>query len=169
MAEFHAKIAVRDGIDTQLLIPFKDFSSFWKDIAQKEFIEWCHRTSNFTSKLYFSNFYHEGRDPWYKHLNLNSKAISSISRLRSGHTSLKASLHRFKITADPDCLCGEEQTVEHILFQCEHLNVQRDKFLKTIWKNWGYGPINANYILSASDSEIILALGTFINDINVNI
>ena len=39
----------------------------------------------------------------------------------------KAFLHRFHLSEDAKCSCGNEyQSMDHILFQCEELNVQRE-------------------------------------------
>ena len=169
MADRLAKKAVKEGIDTQLQIPYKDFSSLWKLQMFKEFYDWRQKTSERKGKFYFDNFYQDGRNPWYKNLPINRKAVSSISSLRSGHTSLKASLFRFNITSDPYCSCGEEQTTDKILFQCIMLEEQRRKFMKILRAKWGFGPFSAKCVLRISEPVIINALASFINNIDIDI
>ena len=39
----------------------------------------------------------------------------------------KAYLHRFHLSEDAKCRCGNEyQSMDHILFQCEELNAKRE-------------------------------------------
>jgi hypothetical protein len=58
----------------------------------------------------------------------------------TGHGKTKAYLHRFKIIEAPTCPCGtKNQTTDHLLFECERLNKERDilklsSVLKT--KDW---------------------------------
>ena len=45
----------------------------------------------------------------------------------TGHGKTKSYLHRFKIIEAPTCLCGTgDQTTDHLLFECELLNKERD-------------------------------------------
>ena len=58
----------------------------------------------------------------------------------TGHGNIRSYLHRFKIIDTPTCPCGtKDQTIDHLLYECELLNKERDSLkssvLKTdIWK-----------------------------------
>jgi len=44
-------------------------------------------------------------------------------------------LHRFKTPETPTCPCGtKDQTVDHLLFECELLNKERDSLTSTVLK-----------------------------------
>jgi len=44
-------------------------------------------------------------------------------------------LHRFKIIETPICLCGTtDQKIDHLLFECEVLNKERDNLISTLLK-----------------------------------
>ena len=45
----------------------------------------------------------------------------------TGHGMTKAYLHRFHLSEDAKCKCGNEyQSMDHILFHCEEINDQRE-------------------------------------------
>jgi hypothetical protein len=51
----------------------------------------------------------------------------------------KAYLHRFKIIENPECPCSNgNQTVDHLLYDCNKLNNEREKLIALISKenNW---------------------------------
>ena len=88
-----------------------------------------------------------------------------IFRLRTGHNRLNHHLHRLKIVRSPNCQCGEEdQTVKHILQDCDKLQMLRDdvwptdmslhKKLYGLWKSY-----SQQFVLSAGlDSSSNLGL-----------
>jgi protein tyrosine phosphatase len=54
----------------------------------------------------------------------------------SGHGKLRSYLHRFGQTDNPTCPCKEEeeeqQTTDHLIFQCNKLRNQRNDMIKEI-------------------------------------
>jgi uncharacterized protein YeeX (DUF496 family) len=56
----------------------------------------------------------------------------------TGHGKLRSYLHRFGLTDNPICSCEEEeeQTTDHLIFQCKKLSKQRNEIKKQI-KNIG--------------------------------
>ena len=60
--------------------------------------------------------------------------------LVTGHGKLRSYLHRFGITDNPMCPCEEEeeQTSDHLIFQCKRLNNQRNmiKQIKNTGGDW---------------------------------
>jgi hypothetical protein len=62
--------------------------------------------------------------------------------LVTGHGKLRSYLHRFGITDNPMCLCEEEeQTSDHLIFQCKRLNNQRNVMIKQIKNTGGDWPM----------------------------
>jgi hypothetical protein len=60
----------------------------------------------------------------------------------TGHGNIKSYLYRFKIIDAPNCPCGNDnQTTEHILFECAILHEDRERLIAAVAKedNW---PIN---------------------------
>jgi hypothetical protein len=51
--------------------------------------------------------------------------ISTVSRIITGHSSVRSPLNRFKIVDDPLCGCQENyDTVDHLLWQCNRYDRQ---------------------------------------------
>ena len=48
----------------------------------------------------------------------------------TGHGNVRSHLYRFKIIEQPTCPRGtKDQTIDHLLFECELLNKERDRQL----------------------------------------
>jgi len=57
----------------------------------------------------------------------------------TGHGNIKSYLYRFKIKNSPMCSCNRgEQTVDHILFNCELVEQERDILKAAVLRseNW---------------------------------
>jgi hypothetical protein len=53
---------------------------------------------------------------------------SNFTTMLTGHGNIKSYLHKFKIIDDPMCVCKNgEQTIDHILYDCELMAEERDK------------------------------------------
>jgi len=53
----------------------------------------------------------------------------------TGHRNIRSYLHRFKILETPTCPCGtKDQTIDHLLYECELLNKERDSLISTVLK-----------------------------------
>ena len=59
----------------------------------------------------------------------------NFTTMVTGHGNIRSYLHRFKIIVTPICPCGTmEQTIDHLLFECELINKERDNLISTILK-----------------------------------
>ena len=60
----------------------------------------------------------------------------------TGHGKLRSCLHRLGLTDNPMCPCEEkeEQTTDHLIFQCTKLRNQRNAMVKHIKNNGGKWP-----------------------------
>jgi hypothetical protein len=64
------------------------------------------------------------------------KLTPKITVVLTGHGMTKAYLHRFHLSEDAKCKCGNEyQSMDHILFHCEEINAQRE-LLKLQMETW---------------------------------
>jgi hypothetical protein len=64
------------------------------------------------------------------------KLTPNITAVLTGHGMTKAYLHRFHLSEDVKCKCGNEyQSMDHILFHCEEINAQRE-LLKLQMGTW---------------------------------
>jgi len=61
--------------------------------------------------------------------------IHNFTSMVTGHGNIRSNLHRFKIIGTPTCPCGtKEQTIDHLLFECELLNKERDSLKSSVLK-----------------------------------
>ena len=67
-----------------------------------------------------------GHWPWAE--NKNRRLGISITRLRLGHAGLNQIKHRFGITHDPLCQCGELESIQHYLLECPNFETHRQSF-----------------------------------------
>ena len=65
----------------------------------------------------------------------------------TGHGNIKSYLHRFKIIESPICPCGtKDQTIDHLLYECELLKNERHSLILTISKTHVW-PINKDKLI----------------------
>jgi hypothetical protein len=69
----------------------------WKKKDEEELNSFCQNTKWGRGESYLERYYRNGSAPWFREIKMNRRAFMSINRMRAGHTSLKASLNRFKI------------------------------------------------------------------------
>jgi hypothetical protein len=63
----------------------------------------------------------------------------NFTTMATGHGNIKLYLYRFKITDAPNCPCGNDnQTTEHILFECAILHEDRERLIAAVAEkdNW---------------------------------
>ena len=80
-------------------------------------------------------------------LNMRINIASNFTTMVTGHGNIRSYLHRFKIIGTPTCSCGtNEQIIDHLLFECELLNKERDALKSAVLKtdNW---PISKNRLI----------------------
>ena len=65
----------------------------------------------------------------------------------TAHGNIRSYLHHFKIIETPICQCGTTgQTIDHLLFECELLNKERNNLISTVIKK-GVWPISPNNLI----------------------
>jgi hypothetical protein len=58
-----------------------------------------------------------------------------------GHRKTRAYLYRFKLADNPMCPCNEgQQTPEHLIYECKHLETQRSSLIKCVTTRGGDWP-----------------------------
>jgi len=101
--------------------------------------EWESTIKGPTTRSFFPNI--EDR------LRLRITPTPNFTTLVTGHGNLKTYLHKYKIIDDPQCNCTKgEQTVEHIIYNCELHEQERDK-LKTVVAKTEQWPISKSKLI----------------------
>jgi len=68
-----------------------------------------------------------------KRRNYNSQTCVCVGGIHTGHGKIRVYLHRFGLTGNPKCPREEEeQTTDHLIFQCKKLRNQRNEMIKQI-------------------------------------
>jgi hypothetical protein len=89
--------------------------------------EWDQTTKGRTMKEYFPAV--------AERLKMKINITQNFTSMVTGHGNIRSYLHRFKIIETPICPCGtKDQTILHLLFECELLNKERDRLILTVSK-----------------------------------
>jgi len=68
-------------------------------------------------------------------LNMKINITHNFTSMVTGHRNIRSYLHRFKTLETPTCPCGtKDQTRDHLLYECEVLNKERDSLISTVLK-----------------------------------
>ena len=95
-----------------------------KGCVEKWQREWDQTTKGRPTKEYFPVV----TDRLKMKINITKNFTSMVT----GHGNIRSYLHRFKIIETPICPCGtKDQTIDHLLFECELLNKERDRLILT--------------------------------------
>jgi hypothetical protein len=59
--------------------------------------------------------------------------VTSVSRIMSGHCSVRSHLDRFGIVEDPMCVClKDDETVNHLIWFCERFGPERHRLIHAL-------------------------------------
>ena len=81
----------------------------------------------------------------YMHIYVHEYGYHNFTTMLTGHGNTRSYFHRFKIIETPTHPCGtKDQTTQHLLFECELLNKERDSLTSTILKTdvWPVSKLN---------------------------
>jgi hypothetical protein len=68
-------------------------------------------------------------------LSMKINITQNFTSMVTGHGNIKSYLHRFKIIETPLYPCGtKDQTIDHLLFECELINQERDSLISAASK-----------------------------------
>jgi len=102
--------------------------------------EWDNTTKCAITKLFFPKI--------ADRLKLKINVTPNFTTMVTGHGNIKAYLYRFKMKDSPMCSCRrEEQTIDHILFNCELVEQERDILKAAVLRseNW---PVSKDILMN---------------------
>ena len=89
--------------------------------------EWDQSTKGRTTKEYFAEV--------AERIKMKIYLTQNFTTMVTGHGKTRSYLHRFKIIETPTCPRGtRDQATDHLLFECELLNKERDRLKSTASK-----------------------------------
>ena len=90
-----------------------------------------------------------------------------LNRIRSGHTTLRKHLFKFRIVNDFLCECSQEESIGHIFWNCRRFDKQRQELFKTLKKFLGLGPYSVEEVINTKNSSIFSAVINFTDSLNI--
>jgi hypothetical protein len=107
--------------------------------------EWENCTKAAITKQYFPTV--------QERLNTKMRVTQNIAAMLTGNGKTRAYLNRFKIIEKATCACEQEdQTVDHILYQCPLLEPQRQNMKNNAIKDGQWPPRKRQLITQHRDS-----------------
>jgi ribonuclease HI len=103
------------------------FPNYYKKISKQNMLQqWQIKwTNSNTGRLTHSIFPKIQTKPWFADIQEERGFVSTISRIMTGHSSVRSHLHRFNIVDNPICVCQENyETVDHLLWECSRCDRQ---------------------------------------------
>ena len=160
-----AKDAAKNSVLTNLSIPFPDFCHEHKKTAKMENNRIIVDQSMFKGKKYFQIFHNDDSSPWFMNHKLARDIIVFINRCRSDHYNLAASLSKIGIKSSPICECNKaEQDLNHIIWQCEIYEVQREKLMKKLRLHNAQLPLNIECLVAKPNVMLCKYVFEFFKD-----
>jgi hypothetical protein len=146
-----------------------DFKAKWKKKGKEELHNFCENTKQDRGQNYFETYYRNGSTPWCSEMKMNRRAFVSVNRMRAGHTSLKASLSRFKLVSSAECEFGDGlQTEEHIFWDCKVYDDKRAPMMAILSKNKKREyPKSVTELLRLVEKRFVQSVSYFINKIPI--
>ena len=124
----YLKEAAQDEEDRNYVydkIPVSTIASSVKKGLRKWQAQWERAVKGAISISFFPNV--------EQRLRLRIPITAQFTAIVSGHGKTRAYLNRFKIIDDPMCPCNEgEQTVEHLIYECNTLEQRRSTMIRHI-------------------------------------
>jgi hypothetical protein len=70
---------------------------------------------------------------WFEGPKEERSFVTSVSRIMSGHSSVRSHLDRFGIVEDPMCECLKDyETVDHLNWHCERFGLERHRLIDAL-------------------------------------
>ena len=76
-----------------------------------------------------------------------------ISQLRTGYTELNEYLQKCNIKKDANCECGEKESINHYLLECENYENEREQMRKRLFECCGIIHLDINMLLDAKPED----------------
>jgi hypothetical protein len=71
--------------------------------------------------------------PWFEDRKEERSFVTSVSRIMSGHSSVRSHLHRFGIVEGPMCVCLQDyETVDHLIWHCERFWSEKHRLVDAL-------------------------------------
>ena len=149
-ADTLAKRAISEGQTLHHRLPYSDLRPESDALIKSDALEWlaCHKPD--TGIHYFEKFFDPSLfNPWFACSNMKRREITTLSRMRTNHYGLPASLFRKGLVSSPDCACSPltPADLDHILWTCPRFEEERLPLLTTLSKSGHSPPLDVTNFL----------------------
>ena len=131
-----------------------------KEHEEESVTKWQREWTNSTKGRITKDFFPDVKERLNVKINLTQKFTAMVT----GHGKTNSYLHRFKIIKAPTCPCGNrDKNIDHLLFDCQLLNKERNLLKHSIQKtkNW---PTNKRELIGKHIKNFM----KFTNEITLN-
>ncbi|KAJ4433020.1 hypothetical protein ANN_15277 [Periplaneta americana] len=109
-------------------------SDIMRELQEESVVKWESEWQNTKNGAVTKSFFPSVKERLRVNIPLNGKVTTFLT----GHGKTGAYLYRFKLRDNPSCTCGaEEQTVDHLLFECPKLDKERLAFQREMLRKTG--------------------------------
>ncbi|KAJ4448399.1 hypothetical protein ANN_10415 [Periplaneta americana] len=109
-------------------------SDIMRELQEESVVKWESEWQNTINGAVAKSFFPSVKERLRVNIPLNGKVTTFLT----GHGKTGAYLYRFKLRDNPSCACGaEEQTVDHLLFECPKLDKERLAFQREMLRKTG--------------------------------
>ena len=120
-------------------------SSVYHDIQTDSIKRWQKEGQNCTKALTTKQFFPSVDERLKKKVRITQ----NVAAMLTGHGKTRAYLHRFKIRESAQCVCQQEdQTIDHLLYDCNLLEAQRGILRKNVAK-YGRWPADKHELITS--------------------
>ena len=120
-------------------IPYSEIVRQERQKSIAKWQQWDESNKGRVTKEYFP----EVKETLKKKIKLSPYFTAMVT----AHGKTKAYLHRFKIIQSPECVCAnDDQTVDHLIFDCPKLDKEREKLIAYTAKEEGWPVRNSDLV-----------------------
>lgn len=128
------------------------FDRWYKEVIEKDMMR--------NNSIFHNIFPKRKKKPWFHKVKMSAKKIKLINRLIVGCTYDAVYLKRINAITSNECICGEIESSNHLIFDCPEFEVLRGRY--EIFKKFGC----LKDILFGKIEENWSSLARFLNDAN---
>ena len=145
--ELADKLAKETSADKQIQITYNKVpkSAIPTKFRESALQQWQRRWNNTIKGALTKSFFPTVTGRLKLHLSISPEFTAIVT----GHGKARYYLHRFHIIDDPSYTCNRaEQTINHLIYQCQDKKEQRLEFIKQIRNNGGTWPVTNHELVA---------------------
>lgn len=149
--------AAKRAATTSSLTTFKpEWHSYIGATKQALMVAWQHQWDTATVGRYCHSIAPRvALTPWHDKFqggSLSRAALRTADRIAAKHHSLRKHHHQGQPIGSRQCICGEQETVDHVIFSCPYKRTFRRQLISHLRQNKHSEPFQINDILRTSNS-----------------